>query len=129
MITQSDQLEVVYDMCRGYGVEVYMPKTFPDDGVMTERIVILGGRIIDGSIWDRSPIRVNWCVPDINGEPDLVRLKEVEHIMRRDFRRGGGRIDGEPYRFQRESMETVTDEGLKVHYVNVTLQFGTLNTN
>lgn len=129
MITQSDLLEVTYDMCKQFNTELFMPDTFPEEEIESERIVILGGRITDGSRWDRTPVRINWCVPDIKGEPDLIRLKEVEKLLRDTFSRGAGMVDGCRYRWRRESTETVTERGMKVHYANLTLKYELLNTN
>lgn len=130
MITQSDLLEITYDMCRPFGVsEMYMGGMFPEEPIQTERIVILAGRIIDGSRWDRSSVRVNWCVPDINGKPDLIRLKAVEGLLRETFSRGAGKVGSCTYKWRRESTETVDTPSLKVHYANLTIKYELLNTN
>jgi len=129
MITQGDLMEVTYDMCRQFNVDTYMGEMFPDGEISTERIVIMGGRIVDGSRWDRSPIRVNWVVPDIDHHPDLIRLKAVEHLLKGAFTRGAGKVGTDVYRYVRESLETVTSEGMKVHYVNLTIKFEIINTN
>lgn len=129
MITPSNLLEITYDMCRPFGVDLYMGGMFPTSEIEEERIVILSGRIIDGARWDRSPIQINWCVPDIDGKPDLIRLKEVEHLLRTTFVRGAGKVGDYTYKYRRESIETVDGEGLKIHYVNLSLKYELLNTN
>ena len=129
MITQSDLLKITYDMCRQFITDLYMPLTFPEEEIKSERIVILGGVITDGSRWDRISVRINWCVPDIKGEPNGVRLEEVEKTLRNAFSRGAGMVEGCRYRWRRESTETVTERGMKVHYANLTLKYELLNTN
>lgn len=129
MITQSDLKKVTYDMCRQFGVDLFMPLTFPEEEITSERIVILGGRITDGSRWDRTAVRINWCVPDVKGEPNDIRIEEVEKLLRDSFTRGAGKIGDCTYRWRRESTETVTEQSMKVHYANLTLKYELLNTN
>ena len=129
MITQTDLLETTYDMCKVFNTTLYMPGTCPEEEITSERIVILGGIINDGSRWDRTDVRINWCVPDINGEPDLVRLKAVEKLFRDTFSRGAGMVGDCRYRWRRVSTETVTEKSMKVHYANLTLKYELLNTN
>lgn len=129
MITQSDLTKITYDMCKQFNTTLYMPDTFPEEEITSERIVILGARITDGSRWDRTRVSINWCVPDIDGEPDGIRIEAVEKLLRDSFSRGAGKVGDCTYRWRRESTETVKDKGMKVHYANLTLKYELLNTN
>lgn len=126
MISASDISEIIYDACAQFGVTRYIAETFPEEEITDERIVIIPRQITDGRFWKRCFVEVNWCVPDLKGEP-TARLKDVERELL-TIGEGCGECDGTTYRYTKNSSQLIADKSLNLHYANLQLLFEILNT-
>lgn len=127
MITQGDIEELVYDLLRPYGVSIFLGGGLPTEEVAEERAVVIVGAITNTTYFMHTPVNVNWCVPDIGDKADLLRLKEVEHLLL-GLGRGCVTKNGVTVHYYRESMERGADRNLKMHYVNLKLMVEQINT-
>ncbi len=124
MILYTDVANIVVDDCKAIGITDQVFQNAPI-GKMTERIVVhVHGRSREKH-WDKGFVEVNLCVPDFHGEPDLVRLQEMERAACLFFENiGVGKYNGSYYDYDIESRGLEKQEGY--HYINIKLQFNVL---
>ena len=81
-----------------------------------------------GTYWRSGFVEVNFCSPDISGEPAKIRLKELERIGSDFFRQETvGEYNGSYYQYSSFSQDIIKDETLKCHYVNFRILLKDLN--
>lgn len=125
IVTKDIEKIVVKDLSDMFPVQkIYCTDDVPDGKVTEERITVHVKRISIATYFNRNFVEVNWCVPDLCGRPDSVRLGEAEHQL--SSFEATGEYDDTPYRYGTESMEIVKSE-LGCHYVNLRLLFEQLN--
>lgn len=122
MITTGDIQEIIYDLCRDFEVEIWLKDNLDFSEIEDERIVIIPTRITTDKYWHNSYVKIDWCVPDIDGEADTIRTKEIEHLLE-PLHYGNGIFDEKTYRFKKESSEVSYNAEMKCHFVNLTLLF------
>ena len=129
MITTSDIVDILYEACAPFEMDVFRKGYIPNGEVTSERIVILPKEQTPQTYWKKCFVEINICVPDLaNGVANIERLQEVERMAARTFKEGVGAHDGSSYSFGIESMDGMSrDESLGCHYVNVRLLFEVLN--
>ena len=127
-MTRSEIGEIVFDLCRGYGVEVDIMENMPYSEITEERIVIILSRIEPSTYWENTMVKINWCVPDISNEANSIRLKEIEPLLKPLFR-GCGTKGDDTYRYSKDSTDTGENADMRCHFANLTLLFQTLNIN
>ena len=122
MITLSDISEIIYDRCKVFDVPLFIADTTPLGEIDQERIVIIAKSIEDGKFWERCFVEVNWCVPDLHDEGNLVRVKEVERLLKQVYY-GTGTCDNINYRFKKYSTNIEWEKEMRYHIANVRLMF------
>ena len=128
MITTTDIANILYKEL-DFGIKRYQKGNIPEGEVSEERIVILPKSQNPSKIWKKGFVEVNFCVPDINGKADLIRLNELERLAAGV--ENTGVYDGTSYTYSASSPESTLgieqDTALKCHYVNLKLLFNVLN--
>ncbi len=129
MVTSSDIGNILYKFCSGLSVkDVRRGWNFPKGEVVTECVTLSVKTVSAGGRWSKAFAEVNICVPDLSdGEADLIRLAELEAEYVAAFGWNTGVHDGTRYRFGRESTGLLDDAQLRLHYVNIRVQFEFLN--
>lgn len=129
MITTSDIVDILYEVCAPFKMPIYRKGAIPDGVVSSERIVILPKDQTPQTYWKKCFVEVNLCVPDIReGVAELNRLQALERQIQRVFDGVTGEYESDSYLITIESLNGVNrDEGMKCHYVNVRLLFQVLN--
>lgn len=122
MITPNDIGKYFYDMFREYGVEERLAKNMPYKPIDDELIVVITSEEHYGKYWFECVVKVNWCVPDIEGEEHSPRTDEVQEIMKQHFQ-GCGELKNRYFTYRMATFGTVTDADMRCHYVNLTLTF------
>lgn len=128
MIGVSDIGNIIYRDCKAFGIETFQKGNVPKGEVIAERIVILPKTQVSMNYWTESYVEVNFLTPDFaNDMANLVRLHELEHQARTVLSYSYGVYNGCKYRYRIENIGIEQDSDLRCHYVNVTLNFETLN--
>ena len=70
---------------------------------------------------------MNLCVPDMDGDANLIRLQELERKAQETLDEVVGEYDGSNYYYLIDTIGTEADTELRCHYVNVRLLFQVLN--
>lgn len=130
MIGTNDISLIVYDQCEALGLRCILQPIMPEEEISDERIVIICKQVQRGDIWRKAFVEINICVPDCDGEADLVRLQQLERlalgILGEDL---VGEYDGTTWQLSLESYNgAVADKAMKAHYINIRLLFQILNT-
>ena len=129
MITTSDIVDILYEVCAPFKMPIYRKGAIPEGVVTSERVVILPKDQSSQTYWRKCFVEVNLCVPDISDDvADLTRLQELERQAQDLFDGVAGEYDSSYYLFSIESLSGANrDDGMKCHYVNVRLLFQVLN--
>lgn len=128
MITTTDVFNILTRDCKKFGVKVFQKGNLPNGEVKEERITIHAKRQTIETYWNKGFVEVNFCVPDVNKEADLVRLNELERLAVSSLEQVG-EYDGTHYRYSVHSSSTEQDISFKCHFVNVRILFEVLNIN
>lgn len=128
MITTTDTANIMYTVCKQFGMPVYQSQNIPIEDVSTEgRIVIHVKEQTAENIWRKGFVEVNFFVPDTpNGKADLITLNEIERMATRSLR-GTGAMDGTAYHYNVTSTYVLENSDLKAHYVNAKVLFRSMN--
>ncbi|MBQ0073614.1 MAG: hypothetical protein KBT34_05430 [Prevotella sp.] len=127
MITESEAGEIIYDLCRNFGVEIHLLPNMPHEEVKSERIIIITNGEKSSTYWMNRIIKINWCVPDVEGEAFTPSIKKAEKALTSLYY-GKGYYNDIFYRFKKESSDTAANAEMRCHYANLTIMFQTLNT-
>ena len=129
MIVTTDIANILYKDCKAFGIEVYQAGNIPDEDkkLSSERIIIIAKSQSPETIWKKGFVEVNLCVPDMDGDANLIRLQELERKAQEVLDDVVGEYDGSNYYYLIDSIGIEADTELKCHYVNVRLLFQVLN--
>lgn len=127
MIVTTDIQNILFLKCKDFGIEDIRQNPKEITGGLTSEMIVIRAKPQKGEkYWKKDFVEVNLCVPDIEGEADLIRLQELERAAQSRLE-SVGRYDGTSYRYSIDTIGIEMDEGLKCHYVNVRLLFEVLN--
>lgn len=126
MITTTDVANILYRDCGIFGI-----KRIPFGKKVTgplkgERITFHAKSRRPETYWKKGFVEVNFCIPDLNGEADTIRLNEVEHMVEAAME-GTDRFNGTAYDYGIDSIGIEEDKPLNCHYINCRILFKTLN--
>lgn len=128
MIAQGDIAKILYTDCQVFDIDVYQKDNLPKGKVLKERIVIIPKSGVMEAYWEKCYVEVNFCVPDIKGQANLIRMDELERMALENLRYSTGVYDDTLYRYKKESTSREEDAELGCHYVNIRLLFEIFNT-
>lgn len=127
-MTTSEIGDIIYTRCKGLSVaDVRRGWNVGAGEVAAERVCVVVKPVSYAKGWNRAFAEVNVCVPDIQGEADLVRLADLEGEYSAAFGLNTGVFRGARYRFRRESAGLMDDAALRLHYVNIRVLFEFIN--
>ena len=129
MIVTTDIANILYKDCKAFGIEVYQAGNIPDEDkkLSSERIIIIAKSQSPETIWKKGFVEVNLCVPDMDGDANLIRLQELERKAQEVLDDVVGEYDGSNYYYLIDSIGIEADTELRCHYLNVRLLFQVLN--
>ena len=129
MIVTTDIANILYKDCEAFGMEVYQSGNIPDEHkeLSSERVIIRTKSQSPEAIWKKGFVEVNLCVPDMDGDANLIRLQELERKAQEVLDEVVGEYDGSNYYYLIDSIGTEADTELRCHYVNVRILFQVLN--
>ena len=129
MIVTTDIANILYKDCKAFGIEVYQAGNIPDEHkeLSSERVIIRTKSQSPETYWKKGFVEVNLCVPDIDGDANLIRLQELERKAQEALDEVVGEYDGSNYYYLIDSIGIEADTELRCHYVNVRLLFQVLN--
>lgn len=129
MIVTTDIANILYKDCKAFGIEVYQAGNIPDEHkeLSSERVIIRTKSQSPETYWKKGFVEVNLCVPDMDGEANLIRLQELERKAQEVLDEVVGEYDGSNYYYLIDSIGTEADTELRCHYVNVRILFQVLN--
>ena len=129
MIVTTDIANILYKDCKAFGIEVYQAGNIPDEHkkLSSERVIIRTKSQSPEAIWKKGFVEVNLCVPDMDGDANLIRLQELERKAQEVLDDVVGEYDGSNYYYLIDSIGTEADTELRCHYVNVRILFQVLN--
>ena len=129
MIVTTDIANILYKDCKAFGIEVYQAGNIPDEHkkLSSERVIIRTKSQSPEAIWKKGFVEVNLCVPDMDGDANLIRLQELERKAQEVLDDVVGEYDGSNYYYLIDSIGIEADTELRCHYVNVRLLFQVLN--
>ena len=129
MIVTTDIANILYKDCEAFGMEVYQAGNIPDEHkqLRSERVIIRAKSQSSDEIWKKGFVEVNLCVPDMDGDANLIRLRELERKAREVLDEVVGEHDGSSYYYLIDSIGIEADEELRCHYVNARILFQVLN--
>ena len=129
MIVTTDIANILYKDCEAFGMEVYQSGNIPDENkkLSSERVIIIAKSQSPEAIWKKGFVEVNLCVPDMNGNANLIRLQQLERKAQEVLDDVVGEYDGSNYYYLIDSIGTEADTELRCHYVNVRILFQVLN--
>ena len=129
MIVTTDIANILYKDCEAFGIEVYQAGNIPDEHkeLSSERVIIRTKSQSPETYWKKGFVEVNLCVPDIDGDANLIRLRELERKAQKVLDEVVGEYDGSNYYYLIDSIGIEADTELRCHYVNVRLLFQVLN--
>ena len=128
MIVTTDIANILYKDCEAFGIEVYQAGNIPDEHkeLSSERVIIRTKSQSPETYWKKGFVEVNLCVPDMDGDANLIRLRELERKAQ-VLDEVIGEYDGSNYYYLIDSIGIEADTELRCHYVNVRLLFQVLN--
>ena len=131
MIVTTDIANILYKDCKAFGIEVYQAGNIPDEHkeLSSERVIIRTKSQSPETYWKKGFVEVNLCVPDMDGDANLIRLQELERKAQEVLDEVVGEYDGSNYYYLIDSIGTEADTELRCHYVNVRILFQVLNVN
>lgn len=129
MIVTTDIANILYKDCEAFGMEVYQSGNIPDEDkeLSSERVIVRTKFQSPEAIWKNGFVEVNLCVPDMDGDANLIRLQQLERKAQEVLDDVVGEFDGSSYYYSIDQIGTEADTALKCHYVNVRLLFQVLN--
>lgn len=129
MIVTTDIANILYKACKAFGIEVYQAGNIPDEHkeLSSERVIIRTKSQSPETYWKKGFVEVNLCVPDMDGDANLIRLQELERKAQEVLDEVVGEYDGSNYYYMIDSIGIEADTELRCHYVNVRLLFQVLN--
>ena len=129
MIVTTDIANILYKDCKAFGIEVYQAGNIPDEhkALSSERVIIRTKSQSPETYWKKGFVEVNLCVPDMDGDANLIRLQEFERKAQEVLDEVVGEYDGSNYYYLIDSIGIEADTELRCHYVNVRLLFQVLN--
>ena len=129
MIVTTDIANILYKDCKAFGIEVYQAGNIPDEHkeLSSERVIIRTQSQSPETYWKKGFVEVNLCVPDMDGDANLIRLQELERKAQEVLDEVVGEYDGSNYYYLIDSIGTEADTELRCHYVNVRILFQVLN--
>ena len=129
MIVTTDIANILYKDCKAFGIEVYQAGNIPDEHkeLSSERVIIRTKSQSPETYWKKGFVEVNLCVPDMDGDANLIRLQELERKAQEVLDEVVGEYDGSNYYYLIDSIGIEADTELRCHYVNVRLLFQFLN--
>ena len=129
MIVTTDIANILYKDCKAFGIEVYQAGNIPDEHkeLSSERVIIRTKSQSPETYWKKGFVEVNLCVPDMDGDANLIRLREFERKAQEVLDEVVGEYDGSNYYYLIDSIGIEADTELRCHYVNVRLLFQVLN--
>ena len=129
MIVTTDIANILYKDCKAFGIEVYQAGNIPDEHkeLSSERVIIHTKSQSSEEIWKKIFVEVNLCVPDMDGDANLIRLQELERKAQEVLDDVVGEYDGSNYYYLIDSIGIEADTELRCHYVNVRILFQVLN--
>lgn len=129
MIVTTDIANILYKDCEIFDIEVFQAGNIPDEHkkLSSERVIIRTKSQSPEAIWKKGFVEVNLCVPDMDGDANLIRLQELERKAQEVLDDVVGEYDGSNYYYLIDSIGIEADTELKCHYVNVRLLFQVLN--
>ncbi len=129
MIVTTDIANILYKDCKAFGIEVYQAGNIPDEHkkLSSERVIVRTKSQSPETYWKKGFVEVNLCVPDMNGDANLIRLQELERKAQKVLDEVVGEYDGSNYYYLIDSIGIEADTELRCHYVNVRLLFQVLN--
>ena len=129
MIVTTDIANILYKDCKAFGIEVYQAGNIPDEHkeLSSERVIIRAKSQSPETYWKKGFVEVNLCVPDMDGDANLIRLQELERKAQEVLDEVVGEYDGSNYYYLIDSIGIEADTELRCHYVNVRLLFQVLN--
>lgn len=129
MIVTTDIANILYKDCKAFGIEVYQAGNIPDEHkeLSSERVIIRAKSQSPETYWKKGFVEVNLCVPDMDGDANLIRLQELERKAQEVLDEVVGEYDGSNYYYLIDSIGTEADTELRCHYVNVRILFQVLN--
>ena len=127
MITQGDIAKILYKDCKVFGLPVYQKENTPKGKVTKERVVVIPKSGATEMYWEKCYVEVNFCVPDVKGQANLVRMDELERLAVSQLKKKSGIWDSTRYIYRKDSTSREQDTELGCHFVNVRLLFEILN--
>ncbi len=129
MIVTTDIANILYKDCKAFGIEVYQAGNIPDEHkeLSSERVIIRTKSQSPETYWKKGFVEVNLCVPDMDGNANLIRLQEFERKAQEVLDEVVGEYDGSNYYYLIDTIGVEADTELRCHYVNVRLLFQVLN--
>ena len=129
MIVTTDIANILYKDCKAFGIEVYQAGNIPDEHkeLSSERVIIRTKSQSPETYWKKGFVEVNLCVPDMDGDANLIRLQELERKAQETLDEVVGEYDGSNYYYLIDTIGIEADTELRCHYVNVRLLFQFLN--
>lgn len=127
MITQGDIAKILYKDCKVFGLPVYQKENTPKGKVTKERVVVIPKAGATERYWEKCYVEVNFCVPDIKGQANLVRMDELERLAVSQLKKKSGIWDSTRYIYRKDNTSREQDTELGCHFVNVRLLFEILN--
>ena len=129
MIVTTDIANILYKDCKAFGIEVYQAGNIPDEHkkLSSERVIVRTKSQSPETYWKKGFVEVNLCVPDMDGDANLIRLQELERKAQEVLDEVVGEYDGSNYYYLIDSIGTEADTELRCHYVNVRILFQVLN--
>ena len=129
MIVTTDIANILYKDCEAFGIEVYQAGNIPGEHkeLSSERVIIRTKSQSPETYWKKGFVEVNLCVPDMDGDANLIRLQEFERKAQEVLDEVVGEYDGSNYYYLIDSIGIEADTELRCHYVNVRLLFQVLN--
>lgn len=129
MIVTTDIANILYKDCKAFGIEVYQAGNIPEEHkeLSSERVIIRTKSQSPETYWKKGFVEVNLCVPDMDGDANLIRLQELERKAQEVLDEMVGEYDGSNYYYLIDSIGIEADTELRCHYVNVRILFQVLN--
>ena len=129
MIVTTDIANILYKDCKAFGIEVYQAGNIPDEHkeLSSERVIIRTKSQSPETYWKKGFVEVNLCVPDRDGDANLIRLQELERKAQEVLDEVVDEYDGSNYYYLIDTIGIEADTELRCHYVNVRILFQVLN--
>ena len=129
MIVTTDIANILYRDCKAFGIEVHQAGNIPGEHkeLSSERVIIRTKSQSPETYWKKGFVEVNLCVPDMDGDANLIRLQEFERKAQEVLDEVVGEYDGSNYYYLIDSIGIEADTELRCHYVNVRILFQVLN--